>query len=85
MRHLLHAFHWDPGREEDLRLVSAPTLVMLGAADRLVVASTAERLARAIPRSTLRVLAGVGHVLPEEAPAEVNDAIRRHLVAPAVT
>ena len=79
MRHLLHAFHWDPGREEDLRLVSVPTLVMLGADDPLVVASSAQRLARKIPGSTLHVLDGIGHVVAEEAPAEVNEALRRHL------
>ncbi len=83
MRHLLHAFTWDPGREEDLRRVEAPTLVMLGAADRLVVAATTERLARSIPRSSLRVLDDVGHVVPEEAPAEVNAALGAHLAGAA--
>jgi pimeloyl-ACP methyl ester carboxylesterase len=77
LRHLLHAFRWDHGSESELRQLVMPTLVVSGTRDRIVRGGrvAAERLARHIPRSTLHVVQGAGHVLPEEAAAEVNEQL----------
>lgn len=55
--------------------VSAPALVLWGAEDRWLVPSTADRLAAAIPGARRELIAGGGHFLPEDAPAEVAGAL----------
>jgi pimeloyl-ACP methyl ester carboxylesterase len=51
--------------------IQAPTLVVWGAADRLVDVARAPRLAAAIPDARLVVLDGVGHVAMIESPEAV--------------
>jgi 2-succinyl-6-hydroxy-2,4-cyclohexadiene-1-carboxylate synthase len=51
-----------------------PVTVLAGELDGTYVA-LGERLARALPRGELRVVAGAGHALPLEAPADVAAAI----------
>ncbi|MFC9841850.1 alpha/beta fold hydrolase [Streptomyces sp. NPDC060223] len=53
--------------------IAAPTLVLRG--DLI----DGQHFHRDIPDSHEVVLAGVGHLMPEEAPAEVAEAIRSHL------
>ena len=75
MRDLLHAFHWDPGEEDELREVRAPTLVMFGTVDRVVQGGAAERYVRCLPQARLQYVKGAGHILQEEAADEVNAAL----------
>jgi pimeloyl-ACP methyl ester carboxylesterase len=51
-----------------------PVTVLAGELDAKFVA-LGERLARALPRGELRVVAGAGHALPLEAPAAIAAAI----------
>lgn len=60
--------------------VAAPTLVVTGALDAAYT-SRGERLAAAIPGATLEVVAGAGHSVPLERPAELADLLARWLVA----
>ena len=85
MRELLHAFDWSIRGEAELARLQVPTLVMFGSMDRFVLGGDAERLVRCIPRGRLKVVAGAGHILPEEAPDAVTDALLRLLdeAAPA--
>lgn len=53
----------------DLAAVTAPTLVLWGDRDKLVDPALAPRVAAAVPRARLLVLAGVGHV------AQIEDAV----------
>ena len=46
-----------------VRGIDAPTLVIHGSDDRLVPVANARALARAVPRSRLRVLDGAGHLV----------------------
>jgi pimeloyl-ACP methyl ester carboxylesterase len=51
--------------------VTVPTLVAAGAKSAPELREAAERVARALPNATLRLLPGVGHDVPAAALAEV--------------
>jgi pimeloyl-ACP methyl ester carboxylesterase len=55
--------------------ITAPTLVVWGAADKLVTVRKAPRLARVIPRARLLVLPRTGHVAQMERPGTVARAV----------
>ena len=68
-------------------LLTVPTLVLVGARDKLTPVAHARRLAESLPRLTeMVVLPIVGHMTPIESPGEVNGhlskLVRTHLVAP---
>ncbi len=63
----------------ELRAVQAPTLLLWGAADRLVPPARAADFAAALPNSQVVMLPGTGHVPMEEAPAATAEALRRFL------
>jgi pimeloyl-ACP methyl ester carboxylesterase len=75
LRHLVHSFDWDAASPDELRRISAPTLLMVGTHDRIIRWRDVESLTREIPGATVRFVSGSGHVLPEERPREVNDAL----------
>lgn len=60
-------------RSAEIRLIKAPTLVLRGES------VDGQHFARDIPGSREIVYAGVGHLLPDEAPIEVARAIRSQL------
>jgi pimeloyl-ACP methyl ester carboxylesterase len=55
--------------------ITAPTLVVWGAADKLVTVRKAPRTARLIPRARLLVLPRTGHVAQMERPGTVARAV----------
>ena len=55
--------------------VRVPTIVVAGGRDRLIPPATAPELADVIPFAHLRVVPGVGHLLPVFAPEEVVRAV----------
>ena len=63
--------------EDELRAIAAPTLIVAGERDRWLDAKTAERLAGTIPDARLARVAGVGRLIPEEAPDELTELILR--------
>ena len=65
-------------RTEELRGITAPTLVIHGTADRLVAPSGGRASARAIPRSRLMLIPGMGHDLPRAIWSQLIDAIAEH-------
>ena len=67
-----------PRWRERLPEITAPTLVVHGAADPFFPLGNAEALAREIPGATLKVLDGVGAELPRRAHAEVATAVLTH-------
>ena len=67
-----------PRWRERLPEITAPTLVVHGAADPFFPVGNAEALAAEIPGATLRVLDGVGAELPRRAHAEVATAVLTH-------
>ncbi len=72
---------WSGSREERLREIPGPTLVLAGGADLLT--PDAERLAAELPRSHVVIVAGAGHALSIEAPDSVTRALREHLAGAA--
>jgi pimeloyl-ACP methyl ester carboxylesterase len=67
-----------PRWRERLPEITAPTLVVHGAADPFFPVGNAEALAEAIPGATLMVLDGVGAELPRRAHAQVATAMLTH-------
>jgi pimeloyl-ACP methyl ester carboxylesterase len=64
-----------PDRTRALGEVTAPTLVIHGAADPLVTVSGAEATAKAVPHAELRIFEDMGHDLPEPLWPDIVDAI----------
>jgi pimeloyl-ACP methyl ester carboxylesterase len=67
-------------RTDELRRISAPTLVIHGTADPLVAPSGGRATARAIPDARLMLVAGMGHDLPRVLWPRLLDAIGDHIV-----
>jgi pimeloyl-ACP methyl ester carboxylesterase len=61
-----------------LRTITAPTLVVHGAKDRLVPLSGGRATARAIPGAQLLTIAGMGHDLPRALWPRIIDAIEEN-------
>ncbi len=72
---LLH----DPRLESLLPRVTAPTLCLWGASDRVVPPEYGEKYAKLIPGAELRVLPECGHLLPFEKSAEFVAAVNGFL------
>jgi pimeloyl-ACP methyl ester carboxylesterase len=64
------------------QLAEKPTLMIWGDRDRAVGLASARQLERALKRSSLIVLPGVGHIAFEEMPDECNRAMRDWLSSP---
>ena len=79
MRELLHAFNWASSEREVLGRVAHPTLVMFGTHDRYVRPTALADVVGSLPNGRLEVVWGGGHVIPEEAPDQVNAALLGHL------
>jgi pimeloyl-ACP methyl ester carboxylesterase len=62
-------------RTAELRRITAPTLVIHGAADALVAPSGGRATARAIPGAQLKMIRGMGHDLPRVLWPTLIDAI----------
>lgn len=72
---LLH----DPRLEALLPRVTAKTLCLWGANDRIVPVAYGEKFAKRIPGASLEVVPDCGHLLPFEKPAEFLAAVTRFL------
>jgi pimeloyl-ACP methyl ester carboxylesterase len=67
---------FDPGLEPRLPAITARTLVIWPASDRIVPRGVAERFAGRIPNATLQVLPEAGHGVQMEQPEALADRIR---------
>ena len=72
----IHA-HGPDAIPEDLAAIRTPALLVHGARDRVIDASSSHELARRLPAAALHVLDGVGHVPQLEAPGRVARMIDR--------
>jgi 3-oxoadipate enol-lactonase len=71
----LQAMMTRPDSAAVLSHVRVPTVIIVGAEDTITTVVDAENMRRAIPGSTVVVLAGAGHMSNMEAPQEFNDAL----------
>jgi pimeloyl-ACP methyl ester carboxylesterase len=69
--------HELPGLAGRLGSIGAPTVVITGTADRVVLPAAGRRLAAAIPGASLQEVPGAGHLLPQLWPGLVAGAVRR--------
>jgi pimeloyl-ACP methyl ester carboxylesterase len=65
----------------ELGRIAQPTLILVGAEDRMTPPKYARFLAEHLEQATLVTVPDVGHYLPAEAPAAVAEAIRQWLAA----
>jgi pimeloyl-ACP methyl ester carboxylesterase len=72
---LLHSYDWSAARNRDLSPVHLPALGMWGSRDHLIPSSGLDIYKRLIPGIVLRRIDGAGHIIPEETPDEVNEAV----------
>ena len=72
-----------PELDELLPRIACPTLVMTGELDQWAPPAQHETIAARVTNSKLVIVPGAGHMLPLEAPGEVNDAIASWLNMPA--
>lgn len=68
-----------PDSLDTLRAVSVPTLVLVGAEDRLSPPDDAEAMANAVTGARLEILPHAGHLTALECPEEFNDAVLKFL------
>jgi pimeloyl-ACP methyl ester carboxylesterase len=73
--HLLTTFD----RKANLGNIACPTLLVAGSDDRTAPPPVMEKMARAIPASQYRVLAGCGHLGPMDQPESFNALLRDFL------
>jgi pimeloyl-ACP methyl ester carboxylesterase len=70
-----------PSREQALRRLRVPTLVLHGSDDPLVPMAGGEATAANIPEARLRIIPGMGHFLPEALVPLLVDEIAAHCLA----
>jgi Predicted hydrolases or acyltransferases (alpha/beta hydrolase superfamily) len=71
MRRLVHEYDWN----SPLRALEVPSLLLTGTHDPLLSRSRARRLARGTPGLSHVEIRNAGHVVYDEAPVAVNEAI----------
>jgi pimeloyl-ACP methyl ester carboxylesterase len=65
----------------ELGKINSPTLVISGSQDKVdPIDVIREKVVRGIPNAQLKVLEGVGHLSPLEAPAELASVIDKFLI-----
>jgi len=69
------------GREAEMERIAFPVLILWGEDDVFFPATLGERLNEAMPSSTLGLLPGCGHFLPEEVPETIGPMLAEYLRA----
>ncbi len=77
IEHALAAMRDRPDLVEQLPSIATPTLVLVGEHDAITPPAGAEKMSKAIPKSTYVLVRGAGHMSAMEQPQQVTDALRR--------
>ena len=72
---LLHAYDWSAARTRELATVRLPAIGVWGSLDHMIPTDGLDIYKRLIPGIVLREIEGAGHIIPEETPHEVNEAL----------
>ena len=75
MRTLLHHYDWNAAAHRQLTTVELPAAGLWGTLDHLMPADGMAVYVRVVPRIVLRAITDAGHVITEETPDEVNEAL----------
>jgi pimeloyl-ACP methyl ester carboxylesterase len=81
LRTLLHEFRLTPRSDAELAAITVPTFVMLGGQDLLVRAAESAARVPLMPSAHARIVSRAGHVLAEEVPQTVLEALLPHLAS----
>jgi pimeloyl-ACP methyl ester carboxylesterase len=81
LRTLLHEFRLTPRSDAELAAITVPTFVMLGGQDLLVRAAESAARVPLMPAAHARIVTRAGHVLAEEVPQTVLEALLPHLAS----
>lgn len=73
---LLHHFDWSAGADGSFHAIQTPTVVMDGSEDHMVIRRWVRRYAATMQHAHYVEVEGCGHVVPQEAPDRVIDALR---------
>lgn len=73
---LLHRFDWRAGADGSFATISAPAVVIDGTEDHFVVRRWVKRYARTLRHARYLAVEGSGHVVMQEAPEQVVEALR---------
>ncbi|HZF67800.1 MAG TPA: alpha/beta hydrolase [Gemmatirosa sp.] len=87
LRRIAHAFDWEAGPQESFALVRCPVHCLFGERDDVIRMRVARPALARLANARAEVVAGAGHVIPEEAPDVVNRTIlgmAAEVFAPAV-
>jgi pimeloyl-ACP methyl ester carboxylesterase len=79
---LLHRFEWRAGADGSFAAITAPAVIIDGSEDHFVVRRWVRRYAETLRHARYVLVDGAGHVVMQEAPEQVMDAIRPLLSAP---
>lgn len=72
---LLHCFEWNAGADRGFGSIAVPTTILDGRRDNFVMRRWVRCYARLLPNARFRLIDDCGHVVPEEAPELVAEAI----------
>ncbi|MDP9200740.1 MAG: alpha/beta hydrolase [Gemmatimonadota bacterium] len=75
MRQLLHNYDWNAARHRRLAVVDVPAVGVWGTLDHLMPDDGLGIYLTLIPRIVLHAITDAGHLITEETPHEVNDAL----------
>ena len=75
IRHLLHSYDWVGARHRSLRTVDLPAVGVWGTLDHMLPDGAMDIYTRLVPHIELHAIPDAGHVVAEETPLEVNEAL----------
>jgi pimeloyl-ACP methyl ester carboxylesterase len=75
MRELLHTYDWSAAKRRRLSVVDLPAVGVWGSLDHMMPHDGMAIYLPLVPRITLRVIPDAGHLITEETPEEVNNAL----------
>jgi len=75
LRQLLHHYDWNAAEHRTLGVVDLPAVGVWGNLDHMMPDDGMTVYQRLLPGIVLRTIPGAGHLITEETPAEVNDAL----------
>jgi pimeloyl-ACP methyl ester carboxylesterase len=84
MRALLHSYDWSAAAHRQVATVDLPAVGVWGTLDHLMPDDGMAIYLRLVPRIVLRAIPDSGHIITEETPGEVNEALIGLLRRPGV-
>jgi pimeloyl-ACP methyl ester carboxylesterase len=79
IRELLHSYDWRAADHRQLRVLDLPAVGVWGTRDHMMPDNGMEIYRSLLPQIELTSVVDAGHVVPEETPREVNEALLRLL------